>query len=199
MPRPQPVTRQRQQHTPPTHAVTPGGCRGYTANRSRSASSPDQPLNLVRPGKTWLVATAALAREGLRVRLVERPHFPRYYIGESLTPFWRTVLDAIGITTALHTHGFVLKYGRAIRWDVNAWARLTINRRFLSYRAPEIRKHCPEIRHWLDFSGAARTNCKSRIPHLMIGKEPRIASGRWTHPITHGRRCDVSVDWRAGE
>jgi flavin-dependent dehydrogenase len=72
-------------------------------------------------GPAGSVAAAALAREGLKVRLVERAHFPRYHIGESLTPSCRTVLDAIGIATTLDAHGFVLKYGGAIRWDEDAW------------------------------------------------------------------------------
>lgn len=76
---------------------------------------------VVGGGPAGSVTAAALAREGLRVRLVERSHFPRYHIGESLTPSCRTVLDAIGIATSLDTHGFVLKYGGAIRWDDDAW------------------------------------------------------------------------------
>lgn len=76
---------------------------------------------IIGGGPGGSVAAAALAREGLRVRLVERAQFPRYHIGESLTPSCRTVLDAIGIATALDPHGFVLKYGGAIRWDDDAW------------------------------------------------------------------------------
>jgi flavin-dependent dehydrogenase len=72
-------------------------------------------------GPAGSVTAAALAREGLKVRLIERAHFPRYHIGESLTPSCRTVLDAIGIAKGLDTHGFVLKYGGAIRWDDDAW------------------------------------------------------------------------------
>jgi flavin-dependent dehydrogenase len=72
-------------------------------------------------GPAGSVAAAALAREGLKVRLVERARFPRYHVGESLTPSCRTVLDAIGIATTLDEHGFVLKYGGAIRWDDDAW------------------------------------------------------------------------------
>jgi flavin-dependent dehydrogenase len=72
-------------------------------------------------GPAGSVAAAALAREGLRVRLIERTRFPRYHVGESLTPSCRTVLDAIGIATTLDEHGFVLKYGGAIRWDDDAW------------------------------------------------------------------------------
>ena len=72
-------------------------------------------------GPAGSVAATALAREGLRVRLIEGARFPRYHIGESLTPSCRTVFDAIGISKKLDTHGFVLKHGGVIRWDSDAW------------------------------------------------------------------------------
>lgn len=72
-------------------------------------------------GPAGSVAATALAREGVPVRLIEGARFPRYHIGESLTPSCRTVLDTIGISETLDTHGFVLKYGGAIRWDSDAW------------------------------------------------------------------------------
>ena len=40
---------------------------------------------------------------------------------DPLTPSCRTVLDATGIAFALDAHGFVLKYGGAIRWADDAW------------------------------------------------------------------------------
>ncbi|HET9896746.1 MAG TPA: NAD(P)/FAD-dependent oxidoreductase [Streptosporangiaceae bacterium] len=72
-------------------------------------------------GPAGSVAAAALARSGLRVRLIEAARFPRYHIGESLTPSCRAVLDAIGLSEKLDSHGFVLKYGGAFRWDSDAW------------------------------------------------------------------------------
>lgn len=72
-------------------------------------------------GPAGSVAATALAREGLRVRLIEGARFPRYHVGESLTPSCRTVLDVIGISEKLDAHGFVLKHGGAIRWDSDAW------------------------------------------------------------------------------
>jgi flavin-dependent dehydrogenase len=72
-------------------------------------------------GPAGSVAATALAQAGLQVRLIESAHFPRYHIGESLTPSCRTVLDAIGISKTLDSHGFVLKHGGAFRWDSDAW------------------------------------------------------------------------------
>ncbi|MGH3169426.1 MAG: NAD(P)/FAD-dependent oxidoreductase, partial [Trebonia sp.] len=72
-------------------------------------------------GPAGSVAATALAREALRVRLIEGTRFPRYHVGESLTPSCRTVLEAIGIAGKLDAHGFVHKHGGAIRWDSDAW------------------------------------------------------------------------------
>jgi flavin-dependent dehydrogenase len=76
---------------------------------------------IVGGGPAGSVAAAALAREGVRVRLIDAAHFPRYHVGESLTPSCRTVLETIGIAKTLDEHGFVLKHGGAFRWDGDAW------------------------------------------------------------------------------
>jgi flavin-dependent dehydrogenase len=81
----------------------------------------EQDVLVIGGGPAGSVAATALAQAGLRVRLVESARFPRYHIGESLTPSCRTVLDAIGISKTLDSHGFVLKHGGAFRWDSDAW------------------------------------------------------------------------------
>jgi flavin-dependent dehydrogenase len=56
-------------------------------------------------------ATATLvAQQGHSVRLLEREHFPRYHVGESLIPetFW--VLDRLGILPKLQQSSFVKKH-----------------------------------------------------------------------------------------
>ena len=76
---------------------------------------------VVGGGPAGSVTAAALAREGVRVRLIEAARFPRYHVGESLTPSCRAVLETIGIAKTLDEHGFVLKHGGAFRWDTDAW------------------------------------------------------------------------------
>jgi len=57
-------------------------------------------------------ATAAyLARAGKRVLLLEKEHFPRFHIGESLLPYNRRLFAEMGVLPALEAAGFPRKFG----------------------------------------------------------------------------------------
>ncbi len=56
-------------------------------------------------------AAAILAREGLKVLVLEREKFPRFHIGESLLPAGWELWDKIGVTKDIEEAGFVLKQG----------------------------------------------------------------------------------------
>ncbi|MEO8295388.1 MAG: NAD(P)/FAD-dependent oxidoreductase, partial [Gemmatimonadota bacterium] len=56
-------------------------------------------------------AAAILAREGLKVLVLEREKFPRFHIGESLLPAAWELWDKIGVTKDIEEAGFVLKQG----------------------------------------------------------------------------------------
>jgi flavin-dependent dehydrogenase len=72
-------------------------------------------------GPAGSVAATALAQQGIDVRLIESARFPRYHIGESLTPSCRAILDQIGVAGKLDAHGFVAKHGGVFRWDDDSW------------------------------------------------------------------------------
>lgn len=72
-------------------------------------------------GPAGSVTATALARAGLEVELVEADEFPRYHIGESLTPSCRAVLEAVGVAEKIDAHGFVIKHGGVIQWDSDNW------------------------------------------------------------------------------
>jgi flavin-dependent dehydrogenase len=61
-------------------------------------------------GPSGTATATLLAQQGHAVRLLEREHFPRYHIGESLIPetFW--VLDRLGILPKLRQSHFVKKH-----------------------------------------------------------------------------------------
>jgi FADH2-dependent halogenase len=56
-------------------------------------------------------AASFLARAGKRVLLLEKEHFPRFHIGESLLPYNRPLFDELGVTRALEAAGFPTKRG----------------------------------------------------------------------------------------
>ncbi|MCX7429898.1 MAG: NAD(P)/FAD-dependent oxidoreductase [Planctomycetia bacterium] len=74
-------------------------------------------IDAVRPdvvviggGPSGATVATLVAKAGFRVQLLEREHFPRYHIGESLIPetFW--VLDRLGMLPKLQGSRFVEKH-----------------------------------------------------------------------------------------
>ncbi|HYG33418.1 MAG TPA: NAD(P)/FAD-dependent oxidoreductase [Clostridia bacterium] len=56
-------------------------------------------------------AATYLARAGKRVLVLEKEHFPRFHIGESLLPYNRRLFQEMGVLPALEAAGFPLKLG----------------------------------------------------------------------------------------
>ncbi|HBB75337.1 MAG TPA: NAD(P)/FAD-dependent oxidoreductase [Planctomycetaceae bacterium] len=65
---------------------------------------------VVGGGPAGATTATLIAQQGYAVRLLEREHFPRYHVGESLIPetFW--VLDRLGILPKLRESRFVKKH-----------------------------------------------------------------------------------------
>jgi len=62
-----------------------------------------------------------LAKQGLRVTLVESATFPRYHIGESILPSVLPILDLLGARKAVAEHGFIRKDGAYFEWGPENW------------------------------------------------------------------------------
>ena len=69
-------------------------------------------------------AATMLARQGHRVVLLERDHFPREHIGESLLPASIPVLEELGALPAVQQAGFLQKWGATMIWgkDPSPWS-----------------------------------------------------------------------------
>ena len=65
-----------------------------------------------------------LARQGWSVLLLEREHFPREHVGESLLPASLPVLEELGVLEEVEQAGFLRKYGATMVWgrDPEPWS-----------------------------------------------------------------------------
>ncbi|ONI88619.1 FAD-binding protein [Actinosynnema sp. ALI-1.44] len=76
---------------------------------------------VVGGGPAGSTAATLLAREGFAVTLLEREHFPRYHIGESLLPSCLPILDLMGAREKIENHGFQRKGGAYFEWGTEKW------------------------------------------------------------------------------
>ncbi len=68
-------------------------------------------------GPAGATAAAILAKEGARVTLIEREHFPREHVGESMQPASIALLDThLGLRAEIEAAGFPRKYGATYVW-----------------------------------------------------------------------------------
>ncbi|WP_158887103.1 NAD(P)/FAD-dependent oxidoreductase [Amycolatopsis anabasis] len=72
-------------------------------------------------GPAGSTTATLLAREGFAVTLLERDHFPRYHIGESLLPSCLPILDLMGAREKIEAHGFQKKGGAYFEWGPEKW------------------------------------------------------------------------------
>ncbi len=76
--------------------------------------SPD--VIVVGGGPAGSSTATMLARQGVRVLLLERARFPRDHVGESLLPASIPVLEELGVMPAIKQEGFLPKWGATMVW-----------------------------------------------------------------------------------
>jgi flavin-dependent dehydrogenase len=72
-------------------------------------------------GPAGATAATMLARAGVDVELIERVHFPRYHIGESIVPACLPILELMGLRDTMDAYGFQPKEGVYFRWGDQHW------------------------------------------------------------------------------
>lgn len=76
---------------------------------------------VVGGGPAGSTAATLLAKTGHDVLVLERQNFPRYHVGESLTPSCFSVLELSGAREKIDAHGFQPKRGGVFRWGSENW------------------------------------------------------------------------------
>lgn len=76
---------------------------------------------VVGGGPAGSTAAGLLAKNGFQVVLLERDHFPRYHIGESILPSCRPIFELLGVWDKVESHGFQPKGGAYFFWGKEEW------------------------------------------------------------------------------
>src|SRR5512140_1039656 len=66
---------------------------------------------IIGGGPGGAAAASFIARGGKRALVLEREHFPRFHIGESLLPYNRRLFEQMGVLGEIEAAGFPVKFG----------------------------------------------------------------------------------------
>jgi flavin-dependent dehydrogenase len=83
----------------------------------QSVSRQSCDVAIIGAGPAGAVAAALLRQKSLRVLVLEKQHFPRFSIGESLLPQCMDILQRAGMLEAVTGAGFQIKKGAAFSLD----------------------------------------------------------------------------------
>ena len=74
-------------------------------------SNGDYDAIVIGGGPGGATVATLLGRAGRKVLVLEKEHFPRFHIGESLLPYNRRLFEEMGVEAKLETAGFPRKFG----------------------------------------------------------------------------------------
>ena len=74
---------------------------------------------IIGAGPSGAIAASLLHKQGRKVVIIEKQHFPRFSIGESLLPCCMQFIEEAGMLDALNDAGFQFKNGAAFRRNGN--------------------------------------------------------------------------------
>jgi 2-polyprenyl-6-methoxyphenol hydroxylase-like FAD-dependent oxidoreductase len=84
---------------------------------SREPAGATADVAIVGGGPAGSAAALWLARQGLRVVVIERERFPRHQPGETLPPGVEPIFAQLGVTNAIEAAGFIRHRGTWVTWS----------------------------------------------------------------------------------
>jgi len=97
---------------------------------------------VIGAGPSGAIAAALLKRNGHDVLIVERQHFPRFSIGESLLSHCLDFVEEAGMLDAVNAAGFQLKNGAAFAWGEH-YSAFDFGQTFSNGKPPPSRSSAP--------------------------------------------------------
>jgi flavin-dependent dehydrogenase len=144
-------------------------------------------------GPAGSIAATLLARGGAQVKLLEREFFPRYHIGESVSPSCRSIIDLAGAHEKIEARGYTVKQGILLRWGAERDWTVDWPGRFGG-----------AVRSWqvdrADFDQVLLTHAGTQGVEVAQGAQvkavtfdgDRATGARW---VQDGRRHDAAFDY----
>ncbi|MFZ9036054.1 MAG: NAD(P)/FAD-dependent oxidoreductase [Francisellaceae bacterium] len=86
---------------------------------------------IIGAGPAGSVAASLLLKKGWRVTIIERQHFPRFSIGESLLPQCMHFLEQADLIDVVKSAGFQSKNGAAFTWHEDQYTCFNFHEKFL--------------------------------------------------------------------
>ncbi|MEV7418765.1 NAD(P)/FAD-dependent oxidoreductase [Streptomyces sp. NPDC089919] len=148
-------------------------------------------------GPAGSIAAALLARQGARVRLLERAHFPRYHIGESVATSCRAIIDLAGALEKVDARGYQVKEGLLLRWGAERdwvvdWPEIFGTGAQTSWQVDRADFDEVLLRHAASQGVEVIEGAQAR---RVLFEEDRAVGVEWTHEgRTHTTRTDHLVD-----
>lgn len=149
-------------------------------------------------GPAGATAAGLLAKENFEVTLLEREHFPRYHIGESILPSCRPIFELLGVWDKIRSHGFQAKGGAYFFWGSEEWE--------VRFSSLDRESSPDESNAWqvvrsefdqllLDHAGSLGVQVAEGVTVREIEFDgPRACAARWSETGNPERRGRISFD-----
>ncbi|MDL2075486.1 NAD(P)/FAD-dependent oxidoreductase [Streptomyces sp. GXMU-J15] len=148
-------------------------------------------------GPAGSISAALLARNGARVRLLERAHFPRYHIGESVATSCRAIIELAGALEKVDARGYQVKEGLLLRWGAERdwvvdWPEIFGTGAQTSWQVDRADFDHVLLRHAA--SQGAEVTEGAQVKRVLF-EDGRAVGVEWTHEgVTSITRADHVID-----